>query len=413
MTSITETDIWIYGAFGYTVARTVCVVRTGYAGEVREIDLPWYYLGERLYIPWLRCFISPDKASPFDEGGFNRFAYCAGDPLNRVDPSGRGWLDWLWQGLAIVGAVVGTIVTGGALAGVLAGTIVATVASTISLAAATVLSVASVGVEIASAVTMAEGDYETSSMLGFAGLGLGVASAALSGLGTVTSRVGQFVGGGVLAAKGATVGRATTSTAQAIVKATGASRAISAVGTTSKAMSSVSRMTTIPGAIARSGTKTFAQTAKEALRTVLRPTSDFLNRPVRQSVARSGGALGKALDTKSRIQKTLRGTSTGIGLIGGLGPGVTAAVSKPDMMEGQAQAQYGASTWEYDVRSVVQQTDDDAWVEAEQQRLLASQRSNVTHGAGDSTYQTYSAVDHSFLSGLGVGGASPGVRGGV
>jgi len=37
-------------------------------------------------------FISADVKSPFDQGGINAYAYCGGDPVNRVDPTGQSWL---------------------------------------------------------------------------------------------------------------------------------------------------------------------------------------------------------------------------------------------------------------------------------------------------------------------------------
>lgn len=45
--------------------------------------------GHRFYSPNLRRFISPDTLSPFGKGGLNTYAYCQGDPVNFVDPSGR------------------------------------------------------------------------------------------------------------------------------------------------------------------------------------------------------------------------------------------------------------------------------------------------------------------------------------
>ena len=40
-------------------------------------------------------FNSPDTLSPFGKGGINAYAYCAGDPVNRSDPSGRFWgVNW-------------------------------------------------------------------------------------------------------------------------------------------------------------------------------------------------------------------------------------------------------------------------------------------------------------------------------
>jgi hypothetical protein len=50
-------------------------------------------------------FLSPDQLSPFGWGGLNAYAYCAGDPVNHSDPSGKAVLDWLVQGIFAVGNV--------------------------------------------------------------------------------------------------------------------------------------------------------------------------------------------------------------------------------------------------------------------------------------------------------------------
>ncbi|SFW34704.1 RHS repeat-associated core domain-containing protein [Luteibacter sp. UNCMF366Tsu5.1] len=76
-----------YGAYGE--GRTLDLARTAYAGEVLEHGSGWYLLGERPYAPLQRRFLGADGMSPFDGGGLNRYAYCAGDPINRIDPSGR------------------------------------------------------------------------------------------------------------------------------------------------------------------------------------------------------------------------------------------------------------------------------------------------------------------------------------
>ncbi len=68
--------------------------------------------GYRAYNPALMRFNSPDSLSPFGEGGLNAYAYCAGDPVNRSDPSGhkadtRQILSYVWLGLALFGAAWG------------------------------------------------------------------------------------------------------------------------------------------------------------------------------------------------------------------------------------------------------------------------------------------------------------------
>jgi RHS repeat-associated protein len=83
-----------YDAYGYRVAR-IDAARSGFCGEVNEANLPWYLLGNRFYVPSLRRFLGPDPTSPFSEGGLNRYAYCSGDPINRIDPTGEVSRNWL------------------------------------------------------------------------------------------------------------------------------------------------------------------------------------------------------------------------------------------------------------------------------------------------------------------------------
>lgn len=73
-----------YGAHG----SDDCLAHPAFTGEIAERDSGYYMLGDRLYDPCLRRFLSPDPASPFGAGGINRYAYCAGDPVNRIDPTG-------------------------------------------------------------------------------------------------------------------------------------------------------------------------------------------------------------------------------------------------------------------------------------------------------------------------------------
>ncbi|MDH0729347.1 RHS repeat-associated core domain-containing protein [Pseudomonas sichuanensis] len=63
----------------------------GFTGQMLQRDLQGYLLGNghRLYNPQLMRFVCPDTLSPFGEGGVNTYAYCEGDPVNNVDPSGR------------------------------------------------------------------------------------------------------------------------------------------------------------------------------------------------------------------------------------------------------------------------------------------------------------------------------------
>ncbi|MGC0155513.1 RHS repeat-associated core domain-containing protein [Chromobacterium vaccinii] len=122
-----------------------------------------YHQGQgcRSYSPGLMHFIQPDVLSPFDVGGINSYAYCNGDPVNIVDPSGH---------CSIGGAVgIGLGVVGVLLTPVSAGTSLAAALSV----AAVVAGVASVGLGIAAEVI---NDHKTAEILGWTSLALGVVS---------------------------------------------------------------------------------------------------------------------------------------------------------------------------------------------------------------------------------------------
>jgi RHS repeat-associated protein len=98
--TITDTRASVYGAYGERNGSSDRS-HSAFAGEVLEAGAGWYMLGERAYSPALRRFIAPDGASPFDGGGVNRYAYCGGDPVNRIDPSGHTWLGWAGASLGL------------------------------------------------------------------------------------------------------------------------------------------------------------------------------------------------------------------------------------------------------------------------------------------------------------------------
>jgi len=64
---------------------------TGFTGQLKAWTLPGYFLGSgyRFFNTVLMRFHSPDSFSPFAAGGINAYMYCAGDPVNRIDPSGH------------------------------------------------------------------------------------------------------------------------------------------------------------------------------------------------------------------------------------------------------------------------------------------------------------------------------------
>lgn len=80
-----------YSPYGSLTANQLPQARLGFNGEFRERPQGWYHLGNghRIYNPVLMRFHSPDRLSPFAEGGLNPYAYCLGDPLNYSDPTGK------------------------------------------------------------------------------------------------------------------------------------------------------------------------------------------------------------------------------------------------------------------------------------------------------------------------------------
>ena len=80
-----------YSAYGVLSSQRPPGSRLGFNGQLRERSAGWYHLGNghRVYNPVLMRFHSPDRLSPFGKGGVNVYAYCGGDPLNWIDPSGQ------------------------------------------------------------------------------------------------------------------------------------------------------------------------------------------------------------------------------------------------------------------------------------------------------------------------------------
>lgn len=148
-----------------------------YNGERRDPVSGVYQLGNgyRSYNPALMRFHSPDSFSPFGAGGINPYAYCAGDPINRSDPSGHfSWQAGLGMGLGILGLLGAAFTAGGSL--VAAGSLSAALESAslttlISGASGMVADISG----IASALT-AKSDPSASSILGWASFASGMLS---------------------------------------------------------------------------------------------------------------------------------------------------------------------------------------------------------------------------------------------
>jgi RHS repeat-associated protein len=82
----------VYSPYGYSSSGAAASL-AGFNGQWRDPIGKAYPLGNghRFYMPSLRRFNRADQKSPFDEGGMNAYAYCGGDPINHVDPTGQSW----------------------------------------------------------------------------------------------------------------------------------------------------------------------------------------------------------------------------------------------------------------------------------------------------------------------------------
>lgn len=102
-----------YSPFGYHRERT----GSGYpafTGQWYEAGCGSYLAGagRRGLIPTLQRFDRPDTLSPFAEGGHNAYAYCAGEPVNHVDPQGTSALVTNILGTLNILAYAGMMATG-------------------------------------------------------------------------------------------------------------------------------------------------------------------------------------------------------------------------------------------------------------------------------------------------------------
>lgn len=86
----------------------------GFNGQLHEPATCWQILGNgyRAFNPVLMRFQSPDRLSPFQEGGINAYAFALADPINQDDPTGQYAQFIGWGALALgVGAGVGAAIS--------------------------------------------------------------------------------------------------------------------------------------------------------------------------------------------------------------------------------------------------------------------------------------------------------------
>ncbi|WP_223514159.1 RHS repeat-associated core domain-containing protein [Pseudomonas sp. GL-R-26] len=105
-----------YSPYGHRPAEGGLFSLLRFAGESLDPQTGLYLLGNgyRAYSPALMRFISPDNLSPFGTGGLNPYAYCAGDPINRVDPTGHIWQSLLGIALSVAGLALSVVTLGAA-----------------------------------------------------------------------------------------------------------------------------------------------------------------------------------------------------------------------------------------------------------------------------------------------------------
>ncbi|KJV24188.1 hypothetical protein, partial [Luteibacter yeojuensis] len=132
-----------------------------------------------------------------------------GDPINRVDPSGEAWWDWLLAGIGLIAAIAATVGSAGTFAGVIAGAgttlSIMTTSSGATAAAAALADIIATTAELGSVASLAVGDTEAGSIFGWIAIGAGFASAGAARAAT------KLASGGVGRKALATFGDALTS----------------------------------------------------------------------------------------------------------------------------------------------------------------------------------------------------------
>ncbi len=85
-----------------------------YRGYYYDVETGFYYLQSRYYDPETRRFLNADGYVSTGQGvlGYNMFAYCGNNPVNRADPTGQSWEElWRYAETLIteIGKAIGTM----------------------------------------------------------------------------------------------------------------------------------------------------------------------------------------------------------------------------------------------------------------------------------------------------------------
>ena len=89
-------DAW--GKVVYSTGSMAAINPIRYRGYYYDAELGMYYLQSRYYDPTLKRFINADGFVSTGRGflGYNMFAYCNNNPVNRSDPTGN-LPDWVYK----------------------------------------------------------------------------------------------------------------------------------------------------------------------------------------------------------------------------------------------------------------------------------------------------------------------------
>ena len=109
--------IAIYNASGTQATGIGAKNALRYRGYYYDTETGLYYLQSRYYDPAVGRFISADNISNLgadgELNGYNLYAYCGNNPVNRIDPTGEAWWHWAIGAALVAACAVAVAVTAG------------------------------------------------------------------------------------------------------------------------------------------------------------------------------------------------------------------------------------------------------------------------------------------------------------